>query len=102
MPMNKKSDVQKASLQFRWPALYKIVVKGNLSDSKDGWQDIQQKIAITSGNFDEESNSSSFMVQVSDQAQLAGVFNTLYELHIPIMDVEYLGSNENIKNTNHK
>ena len=102
MPTNKKSDIQKASLQFRGSALYKIVVKGNLLVNKDAWQDIRSKIAITSGNFDEESNSSSFMVQVSDQAQLAGVFNTLYELHIPIKDVEYLGSNENIKNTNVK
>ena len=100
--MNKKSDMQKASLKFRGPALYKIVVQGNLSASKDAWQDISSIIAITSGNFDEESNSSSFMVQVSDQAQLAGVFNTLYELHISIKDVEYLGSNENIKSTNLK
>ena len=96
--MNIKSDVQKASLQFRGPALYKIVVKGNLSASKD----IRSKIAITFEEFEKESNSSSFMVQVSDQAQLAGVFNTIYELHIPIKDVEYLGSNENIKSTNLK
>jgi hypothetical protein len=98
--MNKKSDIQKASLQFRGPALYKIVVKGNLSANTDAWQDIQQTIALTFNNFEEESNSSSLMVHVSDQAELAGVFNTLYELHIAIRDVEYLGSNENINNTN--
>ena len=97
--MNKKSDIQKASLQFRGPALYKIVVKGNLSANPDAWQDIQQTIAIRFDNFEEESNSSSLMVHVSDQAELAGVFSTLYELHIAIRDVEYLGSNENIKNT---
>ena len=98
--MNKKSDIQKASLQFRGPALYKIIVKGNLSASTDIWKDIQQTIALTFNNFEEESNSSSLMVHVSDQAELAGVFNTLYELHIAIRDVEYLGSNENIKNHN--
>ena len=102
MSMNKKSDVHKASLQFRGPALYKIVVKGNLIASKDAWQDIQSKIAIKFDTFEEESNSSSLMVQVSDQAELAGVFNTFYELHISIRDVEYLGSNENIKNNNLK
>ena len=46
MPTNKKSDIQKASLQFRGPALYKIVVKGNLSASKGAWQDIHRKIAL--------------------------------------------------------
>jgi len=52
MPTNKKSDKQKASLQFRGPALYKIVVKGNLSVDKDAWQDILSKIAITFDDFD--------------------------------------------------
>ena len=92
--MNKKSDVQKASLQFRGPALYRIVVQGNLSASEDAWQDIRSKIAITSGDFEEATNTFSLMVQVRDQAELAGAFNTLYELHIIIKDVEYLGSNE--------
>ena len=100
--MNKNNDVKKASLQFRGPALYKIVVTGNLLSSADAWQDIQRKIDMKFDNFEEKSNSSSVMVKVSDQAELAGVFNTLYELHISIRDVEYLGSNENIKNTNLK
>ena len=91
--MNKKSELQKASLQFRGPAIYKIVVNGNLLASKDAWQDIQRKIAIKFDDFEEESNSSSLMVHVSDQAELAGVFNTFYELHISIRNVEYLGSN---------
>ena len=92
--MNEKSKMQKASLQFRGPAIYRIVVQGNLSASKDAWQDIRSKIAITSSDFEEASNTFSLQVHVSDQAGLAGVFNTLYELHIPIMDVEYLGSNK--------
>ena len=91
--MNEKSKMQKTSLQFQGPALYRIVVQGNLSASKGEWLDIRNKIAITASTFEDGSNSFSLAVQVSDQAELAGIFNTLYELHIPIKEVEYLGSN---------
>jgi len=28
--------------------------------------------------------------RVSDQAELAGILNTLYELHLPLLSVQYL------------
>jgi len=28
---------------------------------------------------------------VSDQAELVGILNTLYELHLPLLSVQYLG-----------
>jgi 16S rRNA A1518/A1519 N6-dimethyltransferase RsmA/KsgA/DIM1 with predicted DNA glycosylase/AP lyase activity len=28
---------------------------------------------------------------VSDQAELAGILNTLYELHLPLLSVQHLG-----------
>jgi hypothetical protein len=30
-----------------------------------------------------------------DQAELSGVLNTLYELHLPILSVEYLKNDQN-------
>ena len=32
--------------------------------------------------------------RVRDQAELSGILNALYELHLPLLKVEYLGEND--------
>jgi hypothetical protein len=32
--------------------------------------------------------------RVSDQAALSGILNTLYELHLPLISVQYLGDEQ--------
>jgi hypothetical protein len=74
-------------LPYDGPATYQISVMGRLdpnwSKRLDG-----MKISITP----EGSNPviTTLEGQVTDQAALAGILNTLYELHLPILSLKWL------------
>jgi hypothetical protein len=77
----------KKPIQFDLPATYQISVQGridpNMSDLLGGMA-IQIKL--------EETKPPVTMLkgELSDQAALAGVLNSLYELHLPVISVELI------------
>jgi hypothetical protein len=70
------------------PASYRIRVKGYLDSS---WSDRLAGLTITQAGQGDESVETTLYGQVRDQAALAGVLSALYDLHLPLLAVEYLG-----------
>jgi hypothetical protein len=75
-------------LVFDRPGNYRIRVLGLLDES---WSDRLGGLRITACSLkDQEGPVTELVGQVRDQAKLAGVLNSLYELHLTLLLVEYL------------
>ena len=81
-----KSETRK-SYAFDQPGNYRIRVRGFLDES---WSERLGGLRITSSKIGDEKPLTVLSGQVRDQAELAGVLNTLYELHLTLLSVEYL------------
>ena len=76
-------------LEFDGPAVYRIRVRGRLPAI---WSGRLAGMAITVFNADTGPCVTSLVGELTDQADLAGVFNTLYGLHLPVLSVECLNA----------
>ena len=76
----------KSKYSFTGPGCYRIKVKGLLGQ---GWSDRigAMQILPSSG---QDQGMTVLQGCVSDQAELSGILNTLYELHLPLMAVQYI------------
>ena len=73
---------------FDKPGNYRIRVLGLLDES---WSDRLGGLRITACSLkDQEGPVTELVGQVLDHAKLAGVLNSLYELHLMLLSVEYL------------
>jgi hypothetical protein len=73
---------------FDRPGNYRIRVLGLLDEN---WSDRLGGLHITACSLkDQEGPVTELVGQVRDQAKLAGVLNSLYELHLTLLSVEYL------------
>ncbi|MDX2452599.1 hypothetical protein [Desulfosarcina sp.] len=82
------APIQKiGKINFEKPGKYRINVKGRLDDC---WSDRLAGMRITTSGSDDEALVTTLMGHLRDQAQLSGVLNSLYELHLPILLVEFL------------
>jgi hypothetical protein len=70
------------------PATYRIRVRGYLDSS---WSDRLGGLTITPSSQGDEQLVTTLYGQVVDQAALAGLLGALYDLHLPLVSVEYLG-----------
>jgi hypothetical protein len=75
------------SYTFDRPGNYRICVQGFLDES---WSDRLGGLHITTSSLKDQGPVASLVGQVRDQAELAGVLNTLYELHLTLLTVESL------------
>ena len=71
------------------PANYSITVEGRLTDN---WSDCLGGMSITKNSSGDGSVITTLEGQVRDQADLFGVLNTLYELHLPLLTVKNLSN----------
>jgi hypothetical protein len=76
-------------IDFDGPAVYRIRVLGQLSAS---WSSRLGGMTITVFTADMGARVTSLVGELSDQADLAGVLNTLYGLHLPVLSVECLNA----------
>ncbi len=77
------------SFPFDRPGNYCIHVLGSLDES---WSERLGGLRITAcSQKNQEGSVTELFGKVRDQAELAGVLNTLYELHLTILLVEYQG-----------
>lgn len=67
------------------PAVYRIVVQGALAEH---WSDRMASMKITSRSSGAGTKLTILEGRIQDQAQLTGVLNTLYGLHLSIVRVE--------------
>jgi hypothetical protein len=71
-------------LAFDCPALYHIVVRGRIDPS---WSDRLEGMAIHSILSTDGHPVTTLEGELTDQAALAGVLNSLYELHLSVFVV---------------
>ena len=69
------------------PAAYRIEVQGHLDES---WSDRLVGMRITTSSQGDQGEVTTLVGRLRDQAELMGVFDTLYNLHLSILSVEYL------------
>jgi hypothetical protein len=85
--LNSTIDVIGKHMKFSQPATYRITVEGHLDDS---WSDCLGGMTITTGSHGDQGVMTTLVGRVRDQAELFGVLNTLYELHITLLTVKIL------------
>ena len=66
---------------------YRIRVQGFLDES---WSERLGGLRITTSKIGDQKPVSVLVGQLRDQTELAGVLNTLYELHLTLLSVERL------------
>ena len=71
------------------PAIYRIRVRGQL-DTK--WSERLEAMNITEAQQPDGEKESILVGRLADQTALAGVLNTLYELHLPVLSMDCLES----------
>jgi len=81
-----KSESRKR-FTFDRPGNYRIRVQGFLDES---WSDRLAGLRITTSRTGDQKPVTELVGRVCDQAELSGVLNTLYELHLTLLSVEYL------------
>ena len=87
--LNSTVDHTGKQMKFAQSARYCITVLGHLDDS---WSDRLGDMKITTGSQGAQDVTTTLVGRVIDQAELFGVLNTLYELHIPLLTVKILSS----------
>ena len=75
------------NLKFEAPASYRIRVQGHLDDS---WSDRLGGMVITRAFTADKQPMTILIGHLKDQAALSGVLNALYDLHLPVISVEFL------------
>ena len=87
--LNSTVDTIGVHVKFNQSATYCITVEGHLDNN---WTDRLGDMTITSIRHEDQRVITSLAGGVRDQAELFGVLNTLYELHIPLLAVKILTS----------
>jgi hypothetical protein len=76
------------SFPFNRPRNYRIHVLGSLDES---WSDRLGGLRITAcSQKDQEGSVTELFGKVRDQAELAGLLDSLYELHLTLLSVKYI------------
>ncbi len=74
---------------FDRPATYRIDVQGHIPAR---WCDRLEGMAITEGSAEAEPTVTTLVGELADQVALAGVLNTIVELHLSVVSVERLSA----------
>jgi len=72
-------------IEFGGPATYRIVIQGSLGES---WSSRLAGMAIRTTEREGRAPVTTLTGRIRDQAQLNGVLDTLYGLHLSILKVE--------------
>jgi len=74
---------------FSRPGFYRIEVQGRLPAN---WFDRFGAMKVLSGSPEAKDVVTVLLGRVSDQAELSGILNSLYELHLLLLSVQCLGN----------
>jgi hypothetical protein len=78
-------DSNEKHVKLWTPATCRIEVQGHLDES---WSDRLAGMRITTRKRSDQTTVTSLAGRLRDQAELSGVLNSLYGLHLPILKVE--------------
>ena len=74
-------------LPFDCSAIYQITVQGRIDPT---WSDRLEGMTICLTTAEAGSPLTTMEGELGDQSALAGVLNTIYELHLPVLSVKRL------------
>ncbi len=74
-----------AAIDFAGPTTYRIVVQGALSAH---WRDRLAGLTVATSRPRDQAPRTTLVGRIRDQAELNGVLETLFGLHMPILTVE--------------
>jgi hypothetical protein len=86
-------------ITFDGPARYQILVKGSIPVN---WCDRMDGMSIHQAAADDGVLVTTLEGELADQAALAGVINTLYELHLPILSIKSVGISQTAESDSRK
>lgn len=78
---------QRKRFTFGGPAVYRIVVLGTIDTTAS---DCLGGMRIDSTNGGEDEPVTALVGRLRDQAALSGILNTIYEMHLPVLEVKKL------------
>jgi hypothetical protein len=78
------NTLHRIAIPFDRPAIYKISVQGRIDPN---WSDRMAGMKIRNSLEQKNPPITTLEGEVTDQAGLLGVLNSLYELHLPIISV---------------
>ena len=78
-------SLEPRDVEFGGPATYRIVVQGSLGED---WSGRLAGMDITTTDRGDKSPHTTLVGPIRDQAELNGVIDTLYGLHLSIIKVE--------------
>jgi hypothetical protein len=87
-PLNKKGNKQMSLFHFSAPGYYRIEVKGHIPPD---WSNRLGAMQLFYPSPKSNNEVTLLQGMVSDQAELAGILNSLYELHLSLLSVQCLG-----------
>ena len=76
---------EKKRLSLEMSANYRIIVQGTLEES---YFDCMGDMSVSLSKRINQAPVTTLSGKVRDQAQLLGILNSLYELHLPILSVQ--------------
>jgi hypothetical protein len=79
------SKLSRNPIPFDQPAIYQISVQGRIDPTMS---DLLGGMTIFPNTVEVDHNVTTLCGELGDQASLAGVLNTLYELHLTVLLVE--------------
>ncbi|MGB5161765.1 MAG: hypothetical protein WBP10_09270 [Thermoanaerobaculia bacterium] len=79
------------NIEFGGPATYRIVVQGELAQE---WSGRLGGMRIVSSSREGRAARTNLEGRIRDQAELSGVLGTLHGLHLPILEVLEIESEE--------
>jgi hypothetical protein len=81
------NKLSRKPIPFDSPATYQISVQGRIDPT---WSDRLEGMTICQSTVEADSPVTALEGELSDQTALAGVLNTLYELHLTVLSVKRL------------
>jgi hypothetical protein len=84
-------DEKRKHFGLETPGTYCIEVEGHLEEK---WSERMGGMRISTHNKEDQRPMTRLEGRLRDQAELTGVMNSLYELHLPILSVKLLSEED--------
>lgn len=78
-------NTEMGQLKFSKPAIYSITLVGIIHESLK-----ERLTGLRVSEVKENDGISTFVVDIPDQTALAGILDTIYNYHLPLLKLEYL------------
>ena len=89
--MTAHDEKERKRFRLETPGTYRIQVEGLLEEK---WSDRLGGMGVATAKKEGQRTVTTLVGRLRDQAELTGVLNNLYEMHMPILTVELVNEEE--------